>query len=146
MTLMKAPLMPNLLNNKWLTDFFDNDRFFDADWMKRIQVVPAVNVKELDNSFEIEMAVPGMNKKDFQIKVENGMLEITSEMEDEKETKENNYTRKEFSYTGFHRAFNLPENVNEEKIDAHYEDGILKIMIGKKMLKEEKPQKKIEVK
>lgn len=146
MTLMKAPLLPNLLKDKWLTDFFDNDRFFDADWMKRMQVIPAVNVKELDNSFEIEMAAPGMSKKDFQIKVENGMLEISSEKKEEKEAKENNYTRKEFSYEGFYRAFNLPENVNVEKIDARYEDGILKLMIEKKLLKEEKLQKKIEVK
>lgn len=142
---MKAPLLPNLLNDKWLTDFFDNDRFFDADWMKRMQVVPAVNVKELDKSFEIEMAAPGMNKKDFEIKIENGILEISSEKKEEKEAREDNFTRKEFSYTSFHRAFNLPENVNEEKIEAQYQDGILKIMLGKKILKEEKPHKKIEV-
>ncbi|HMP98972.1 MAG TPA: Hsp20/alpha crystallin family protein [Cyclobacteriaceae bacterium] len=146
MTLMKAPLLPNLLSDKWLSDFFDNDRFFDADWMKRMQVMPAVNIKELDKSFEIEMAVPGMEKKDFQIKVENGMLEISSEKKEEKEEKENNYTRKEFNYTSFHRAFNLPENINEEKIDAQYLNGILKINIGKKILKEEKFHKKIEVK
>lgn len=146
MTLLKKPVLPSLLTDKWLSDFFDNDRFFDADWLKRMQVVPAVNVKELEKEFEIEMAAPGMTKKDFNIRIENGVMIISSEKEEKKEEKEDNYTRKEFNYTSFTRSFNLPENVNPDKIDAKYDNGILRILIGKKVLTPEKPMKTIEVK
>lgn len=146
MTLLKSPVLPNLFTDKWLSDFFDNDRFFDADWMKRIQVVPAVNVKELEKGFEIEMAVPGMSKKDFNINIENGVLTIFSEKKEEKEEKEDAYTRKEFNYSSFTRSFNLPENINPDKVEARYEDGMLRIMIAKKALTPEKPVKMIEVK
>lgn len=95
MTLMKKTGFPSLFNEGWLTDFFDNDRFFDADWMRRMQVVPAVNVVEKEKEFEIELAAPGLNKKDFNITVENGVLTIACEKEMEKESKEKNYTRKE---------------------------------------------------
>ncbi len=146
MTPLKSPVLPNLFTDKWLSDFFDNDRFFDADWMKRIQVVPAVNVKELEKGFEIEMAVPGMTKKDFNINIENGVLTIFTEKKEEKEEKEDAYTRKEFNYSSFTRSFNLPENINPEKVEARYEDGMLRIMIAKKALTPEKPVKMIEVK
>lgn len=146
MTLLKSPLLPSLFTDKWVSDFFDNDRFFDADWMKRIQVVPAVNVKELEKSYEIEMAVPGMKKKDFNINIENGVLTIFTEKKEEKEEKEDTYTRKEFNYSSFTRSFNLPENINPEKVEARYEDGMLRIMIAKKALTPEKPVKMIEVK
>jgi HSP20 family protein len=146
MTLLKAPVLPGLLTDKWLSDFFDNDRFFDADWLKRMQVVPAVNVKELDKEYEIEMAAPGLNKKDFNIHIEKGVMTIFNEKKEEKEEKEDQYTRKEFNYSSFTRSFNLPENINPEKVEARYEDGILRIMIGKKMLTTEKPMKTIEVK
>lgn len=146
MTLLKAPVLPSLLTDKWLSDFFDNDRFFDADWLKRMQVVPAVNVKELEKEFEIEMAAPGLNKKDFNIRIEKGIMTIFTEKKEEKEVKEDLYTRKEFNYSSFTRSFNLPENVNPEKVDAKYENGILRILIGKKVLTTEKPMKTIEVK
>ncbi|MBX2963438.1 MAG: Hsp20/alpha crystallin family protein [Cyclobacteriaceae bacterium] len=114
--------------------------------MKRIQVVPAVNVKELEKVFEIEMAVPGMTKKDFHINIDNGMLTVFTEKKDEKEVKEENYTRKEFNYTNFTRSFNLPENVNPDRIEAKYDEGILRILIAKKALTPDKPMKTIEVK
>jgi HSP20 family protein len=146
MTLLKSPLLPSLFTDKWVSDFFDNDRFFDADWMKRIQVVPAVNVKELEKSYEIEMAVPGMKKKDFNINIENGVLTIFTEKKEEKEEKEDTYTRKEFNYSSFTRSFNLPENINPDKVEARYEDGMLRITIDKKAIAPEKPVKMIEVK
>jgi HSP20 family protein len=139
-------MLPSLLTDKWLSDFFDNDRFFDADWLKRMQVVPAVNVKELDKEFEIEMAAPGLNKKDFKINIENGVMTIFTEKKEEKEEKEDNFTRREFNYSSFTRSFNLPENINPEKIDARYEDGILRILLTKKVLTPATPAKLIEVK
>ncbi len=145
MTLIKRSNWPALMSENWLTDFVDNNRFFDADWMKRYQEIPAVNVKEKDKEFEIELAAPGLRKEDFQITVENGILTVMAEREEEKEMKEENFTRKEFSYENFTRSFNLPENVNEEKVDAHYENGILQLKIGKKQIVAQKKPKAIAV-
>ncbi len=145
MTLIKRSNWPAMMNDNWLTDFFDNNRFFDADWMKRFQEIPAANVIEKDNLFEIELAAPGLKKNDFKISVENGVLTIMAEKEEEKEVKENNFTRREFSYENFTRSFNLPENVNEEKVDAHYENGILQLKIAKKEIVAEKKRKAIAV-
>ncbi len=144
MTLMKRSSFPSLFNEGWLTDFFDNDRFFDSDLMKRVQAVPAVNVIEKDKEFEIELAAPGLTKKDFNITVESGILTIACEKEFEKEDKEKNFTRKEYSYTNFTRSFTLPENVKMDKVDAKYENGILKMVLPKEVEVKVKP-KAIEV-
>lgn len=144
MTLMKRMGFPTLLDNKWMTDLFDTERFFDADWLKRVQAVPAVNVVEKDKMFEIEMAAPGLNKKDFNITIENGVLTITVEKEETREEKEENFTRKEFNYTNFVRSFTLPENVKTEKVDATYEHGLLRLMLPKEVETKVKP-KAIEV-
>jgi HSP20 family protein len=132
------------MSGSWLSDFFDNDRFFDSDWVKK-QSVPAVNVKESDKGFEIEVAAPGLTKKDFNITVDNRVLTISSEKEEKKEMKEEEYTRREFGYTSFSRSFTLPENVSEENIYALYEDGILKLQLSKKALPKEMTKKAIEV-
>ena len=144
MSIIKRSDWPSLLSGSWLSDFFDNDRFFDSDWMKK-QSVPAVNVKESERGFEIEVAAPGLTKKDFNIVVENRVLTISSEKKEEKETKDKEYTRKEFSYTSFSRSFALPENVSEENVNAVYGDGVLKLMLNKKALPKEKTKKAIEV-
>lgn len=144
MSLIKKSGWPSLINNSLLSDFFDRDRFFDSDWLKN-QSVPAVNIKETDKHFEIEMAAPGFNKKDFKIEAENGTLTISSEKKEEKEQKENDYTRREFSYNSFTRSFALPENANEEDIKANYEDGILKLEVAKKVVAQPKTRKAIEV-
>lgn len=144
MSLMRKNDWPSLTNGLLLSDFFDNDRFFDADWLKK-QSVPAVNVKETEKGYEIDMAVPGFTKKDFEITVDKGVLTISSEKEEEKEEKDKNYTRKEFSYNSFSRSFTLPENVSEEDVKANYEDGILKLHVAKKAMVTAKPKKAIEV-
>jgi HSP20 family protein len=144
MSLIKRSDWPSLVNNSFLSDFFDNDRFFDSDWLKK-QSVPAVNVKETDKGFEIEVAAPGLSKKDFKVTAENGMLTISSEKKEEKEQKEKNYTRKEFSYSSFSRSFALPENTTEDDVKANYEDGILKLEVAKKVVTQAKPRKAIEV-
>ena len=142
MTLMKKTDWPSMINNSLLSDFFDGDRFFDSDWLRK-QSVPAVNVKETEKTFEL--AAPGLAKKDFKISTENGVLTISSEKEDEKEEKENDCTRREFSYSSFSRSFTLPENTNEDDIQANYEDGILKLHVAKKMMGQPKVKKAIEV-
>ncbi|HEY5749848.1 MAG TPA: Hsp20/alpha crystallin family protein [Chryseolinea sp.] len=145
MSLIKRSTWPVLGNGSWLSDFFENEKFFDSDWMKKLSV-PAVNVKETEKAFEVEVAAPGLSKKDFKITAENGLLTISSESKEEREEKEKDYTRKEFSYSAFSRSFTLPENINEEDIKASYEDGILKLNISKKMISQPKSKKAIEVK
>jgi HSP20 family protein len=142
---MKKSEWPLLGSGPWLSNFFDNDRFFDSDWMKKINM-PAVNVKETEKSYELELAVPGLSKKDFKIMAEEGILTVSSEREEEKELKEKDYTRKEFEYSSFSRSFTLPENVNEEEIKAGYDNGILKLSIAKRQLSQPKAKKAIEVK
>lgn len=93
--------------------------------------VPAVNILENKNDFEVSLAVPGMKKDDFNIDVEGNTLSISAETKEEKEEKEEKYTRKEFSYSSFVRSFTLPEGVNKEKIDASYENGLLKVVLPK---------------
>jgi HSP20 family protein len=144
MTLMKKSDWPSLMNGSWLSDFFDNDRFFDSDWMKK-QSVPAVNVKENEKGFDIELAAPGLSKNDFKISVDNRVLTISSEKQEEKEKKEKEYTRKEFSYSSFSRSFALPENVNEDGIKATYDNGLLKVSVLKKALQQDKSHKAIAV-
>lgn len=144
MAIIKKSDWPFLMSGSWLSDFFDKDRFFDSDWVKR-QSIPAVNVKETDKNFEIEVAAPGLTKKDFNITVENRVLTISSEKEEEKEMKEEEYTRREFSYTSFSRSFAIPENVSEENVNAVYEDGVLRLQMKKMTLPKEKARKAIEV-
>jgi HSP20 family protein len=144
MALIKRTEWP-LVSGSWLNDFFDTDRFFDTD-MLRNQSLPAVNVREADAAYEIEVAAPGLTKKDFNITVDNRVLTIASEKEEQKEEKEDNYTRREFSYTSFSRSFTLPENVKEEDVKANYENGILKLSVPKKTITQPKLKKAIEVK
>jgi len=147
MTLMKRSNFPSLLNERWLTDFFDTDKFFDSDLMKMTYAppLPLVNILEEEKEFVVEMAAPGMTKKDFHIAIDQGVLTISAENKVEKEEVKKNFTRKEFSYNSFNRSFTLPENVNEDKIDANYENGILKLRLGKKVLTKVNPKKEIAV-
>src|SRR5688572_29302811 len=145
MSLIKRSEWPLLGNGSWLSDLFDNEKFFDSDWLKN-RTLPAVNVKETEKSYEIDVAAPGRSKNDFNISAENGVLTISSEQQEEKEQKEKGYTRKEFSYSSFSRAFALPQNANEEGIKANYADGILKLEIAKKVISQPKAKKAIEVK
>lgn len=126
-----------------LSDFFDDDRF--SPWSNSSNL-PAVNVRETDKAFEVEVAAPGFNKKDFNISVDNGLLTVSAERREEVEKKDENYTRREFGYESFSRAFNLPANTNEEDISAKYEEGILKLSIAKKNQAESKFKKAIEIK
>lgn len=145
MSLVKRSEWPLLGNGSWLSDLFDNEKFFDSDWLKK-QSLPAVNVKETEKNYEIEVAAPGRSKKDFSISAENGVLTISSEQKEEKEQKEKDYTRKEFSFSSFSRSFSLPENANEDDIRANYTDGILKLEVPKKVIGQPKTKKAIEVK
>jgi len=115
-------------------DFFKpwNEWFTNAGFLSKPLTVPAVNVVENHNEYKVNLAAPGMKKSDFEINVEGNMLTISSEKEESKEEKDEQYTRKEFSYSSFSRSFSLPEDVKQDKIEAAYEDGVLKISLPKR--------------
>ena len=120
---------PTVLNDffKPWNEWFENGGNF---WGKSISV-PAVNVTENTKDFKVSVAAPGLKKEDFKIDVNGNMLTISSETGEEKEEKDEKYTKKEYSYSAFSRSFTLPEGVNKEKIDASYENGILRLVLPK---------------
>ncbi|MCX6246118.1 MAG: Hsp20/alpha crystallin family protein [Bacteroidetes bacterium] len=119
---------PNALADVF-QNFFDNDA---VDFFNRKGMDPAANILEHPDSFELNIAAPGLKKDDFKIHLENNVLTISSEVSDEKEEAEKNYTRKEFHYSSFSRSFTLPRTVDLDKIKADYESGILKVILPKK--------------
>ncbi|MDG1762764.1 MAG: Hsp20/alpha crystallin family protein [Flavobacteriaceae bacterium] len=133
------------------TPFFPSliDDFINNDWNVKVPSLstsmPAVNIKELDSQFEIELAVPGKRKDDFEIEVENGILSISS-TEEEKQLNENGkFTRREFSYTSFRRSFTLPDSVDPTKIDASYKEGVLQVLLPKHKEAQPQPKKLIKI-
>jgi HSP20 family protein len=106
---------------------------------------PALNIKENDTNFEIELAASGFAKKDFEITIEDGCLNISAEKEHSKEEKEENHTRREFSYNSLERYLQLPESVKQEEIKANYNDGILSFKLAKKEEARKTPPKKISI-
>lgn len=93
--------------------------------------IPAVNIVETKHHYEISLAVPGMKKDDFKVDLDGGLLTISCEKEERHEENHERYARKEFSYTSFARSFTLPEWVNKEKIEATYDNGLLKLVVPK---------------
>ncbi|WOD42408.1 Hsp20/alpha crystallin family protein [Hwangdonia lutea] len=132
--------------SSWLDDVFNRElpSVFNSNFNTGISL-PKVNIKETADDFVVEMAVPGLKKSDFQIDLENQVLSISTETKEENEHKEENYTRREFGYSSFKRTFTLPESVNEDKIDARYNDGILSILLPKKEEAKQKPPRTIKI-
>jgi HSP20 family protein len=108
--------------------------------------LPAVNITENDNDMVIEMAAPGMNKKNFKIEIVEDQLHIAYSRESENENTHGNQWRREFSFESFERYFTLPTIVESEKISATYTDGILRISVPKKEEARRKPARAIEIK
>ncbi len=116
-----------------LGDVWDGGKLFHDDFAMRNQMMPAINVREKKDSFEIEVAAPGLSKKDFNVKLENDLLTISTEKVNKKEEKEEGFSRKEFNYSSFKRSITLPNSIDmDKKIEAHYNNGILNIVIFKK--------------
>jgi HSP20 family protein len=118
----------------YMPDIFDDD-FFPAVTGSN-NSMPAVNIRENEKSYVIDLAIPGMDKKDLKIDINEDVLTISSETKSENEDSRDGYKRKEFSYSSFSRSFSIPENVEREKIEANYKDGILSVALPKQ--KEEK--------
>ncbi len=125
--------------SNWLPSVFDD--MFKTDWLGGTTNVnsigtsiPAVNIMESEDGFNVEVAAPGMKKDDFNIELDNDVLTISSEEKKEEESSDKNgrFTRKEFSYRSFKRAFSLPDSVDSSKISASYNNGVLEIELPKK--------------
>ncbi len=125
------------------------NEFFRPDWVGGREnyesTLPAVNIKEDEMGYHLELAIPGKKKEDFNVEVEKDVLTISMETKTEDEKTDENYTRKEFSYTSFKRSFTLPETVDSEKIKAVYKDGILSFSLPKKEEALPKPKRMIEI-
>lgn len=128
--------------------FFENDLF---DWSNRNYsntntTLPAVNIKENGENFEVEMAAPGFSKEEFKIELNNDLLTIISEKRVENEIKEGQaFTKREFSYQSFSRSFTLPHTADSGKIEAKYENGILRVIIPKKEEAKPLPSRQISI-
>jgi len=116
-------------------DFFNRELFNwgNNNFSASRTTLPSVNIKELEKAFEVEVAAPGMKKEDFSITLDGNMLTIASSKEDQQEEKDGKYTRREFSYQSFQRSFELSKDVvDDENIEARYENGVLRLTIPKK--------------
>ena len=133
----QAPFFPSLI-----------DDFINQDWNLKTPssiTLPAVNIKDLEAQFEIELAVPGMKKSDFEIEVEDGLLSISSSLEEEQVTEKGKFTRREFSYNSFKRTFTIPESVDPSNIEAQYSDGVLQLRLPKRKEALRQPKKLIKI-
>ena len=137
--------VPSLLNDFFTDDWFNSSL---ANWRTAGSSLPAVNVRETNDDFMIDVAAPGMKREDFKVELDNNILTISSELEDKQEEKDKNgtFTRREFSYQSFQRSFSLPENkVDGGKISAKYTDGILHVIVPKREEAKVKPARQIAV-
>jgi len=116
-------------------DLFDRELFdwTSSNYSETNTTLPAVNIKDSPDHFTVEVAVPGMDKKDFTINLKDNVLTISSEKKSEEEVTEGSYSRREYSYQSFCRSFTLPQNiVDSDNISAKYENGELLITIPKR--------------
>ena len=137
------PAFPSLFD-----DFFGRELFNwrNNNFSSTSTTVPAVNIKETTDAFEVEVAAPGMEKGDFSITLDGNLLTISSAKQQQEEKKEQNYTRREFSYQSFQRSFELAKDVvDEDKINARYENGLLHLTIPKKEEAKQKGPRTIQV-
>ena len=139
--------LPTLIDNFFTRPFlgpslFDlNGLLFEND----LALVPDANIIENGKDYEIELAVPGLERKDIKVEIENDTLIVTAEKEEEKKTEEKNYRSREFSYNSFCRSFSLPNNLKVDNINAEYHNGVLKITLPKKEVTASKPLKQIKI-
>ena len=123
------------LFNAFFDDAFARDLFINDQMSGAINTTPSANIKESEQSFEIELAAPGFDKKDFALELNDRVLTLSAARKLDNEEETERYTIREFSYKHFRRNFQLPENINVEGINARYEQGLLHVSIPKKEAK-----------
>lgn len=142
MTLIRYNRPNRDLFSKQFSDVMD-EFFNDVATRNRDTFVPEIDISETDEQFDVTVQLPGMKKEEIEVSLDNGRLSISGERTFEEEDKGRTYHRVETNYGSFTRSFQLPDNVDEESIDATYNDGLLNITIEKST---DKVQKKIEIK
>jgi HSP20 family protein len=129
-------MLPSSVN-----DYFNTERLFPSifdydqdllDLNRDETMSPSANIYEDETNFEIEIAVPGMEREDFKVQMDKGILTVSAEKEEDEEEDTKNYWRREFQYNAFSRSFSLPDNTMPDKINARYENGMLCISLPKK--------------
>lgn len=126
-----------------LSNFFTDDLFFSNFLSK--DVYPAVNVKENDKGYELEVVAPGIKKDGFKLEIDDDMMTISGEAESSKEKETKKYYRKEYNFESFSRQFILPENTLKDDVKAEYTDGVLRIKIAKETKTKAKEKKAIPI-
>lgn len=126
-------MLPVISRNNWMPEVFND--FFDTDFMTRTKATaPAINVKETEKDYTVEVAAPGMTKDDFNVNIDkDGNLHIHMEAHTEKkeEDKKSHYLRREFAYSKFEQTLLLPDDVEKEAIAARVNDGVLTVTLPK---------------
>lgn len=141
-------MLPVMNRNLWMPEEFND--FFDTDFMPRVSATaPAINVKESEKDYTVELAAPGLTKDDFNVNIDNdGNLHIKIENKSNKkdEDKKSHYLRREFSYSEYEQTLLLPDDVEKDKIAASVNHGVLTVELPKLVKAEEKTARQIEIK
>jgi HSP20 family protein len=128
---------------------FYTPNLFDDDFFpvlsNRTSSMPAVNIREDEKNYILELAVPGIDKKDLKIDINEDVLTISSETRNEVEENKDDYRRKEFSFSSFCRSFYIPENVNRDKIEANCKEGILTVGLPKQEEEKNKITRQVKI-
>jgi len=126
--LVKSNFLPSfrtMMDDFWNTDKFFNQQFSDGDFL------PAVNIRDTEQQYELEVSAPGFKKDEFKITTDKGIMTISAETSADHQEETGEFTRREFSRSSFSRSFSLPANVLEDEIKASYKDGLLNIALKK---------------
>lgn len=135
----QRPMLSNLIDN-----FFERE--FSTGFERNCGCVPATNIMEKDDHYEIQLIAPGLSKEDFKLEVENNLLSISYEKKQEEENKESDqFLRREYSAEGFTRSFTIPKQSDIEKIGARYENGILYVSVPRENPEKTRISKRIEI-
>jgi HSP20 family protein len=127
----------------YMPNLFDDDFF--SSLPTRTSSMPAVNIRENEKNYLLELAVPGMEKKDLKIDINEDVLTISAENKNENEEQKDGYKRKEFSYSSFCRSFYIPENADKEKIAANYKEGVLYVELPKQEEEKTKISRQVQI-
>ena len=140
-------MLPIMHRNQWLPEVFND--FFNTDFMPKVNATaPAINVKESDKDYQVELAAPGLKKEDFSVNInDDGNLVIKMEKKEEnkEENKASHFLRREFSFSKYEQTLILPDDVEKEEIRAKMENGVLTIDLPKMVVSQKKPTRQIVV-
>ena len=140
-------MMPMMRTNSWIPTVF-NDLFYNDLMPKVNQTAPAINVKESDKAYTVELAAPGMKKEDFNVHIDdegNLVVKLESKQDHKEEDKNTRYLRREFSYTKFEQTLILPDDVKKDTISAKVENGVLTVELPKVVEEKVKLSRKIDI-